>query len=98
MPFKYFFWYNISMSYIKIALMVLDGHGSQLDPKLLLPLQKDWRKLGEQYGYPNCCIDFFCGPWATMTLEERDAHKETMAKKHQSGRIYCPNHIDSVPG
>jgi len=26
---------------------------------------KKWQRLGKEYGYPQCCIDFFCGAWVS---------------------------------
>jgi len=43
-----------------------------------------WTKLGQYFGYPNCCIIDFCERGYTMTEEQEAVHSGT-------GFVPCPN-------
>ena len=47
-----------------------------------------------EFGFPLCCVDFYCNVWCTCIRAEIPEYAETMhSLTNNQGLILCPNHI-----
>jgi len=77
---------------------------------LLRPDEKArWTFLGRHFGYPDCCIHFFCNEWQDIVNEAlgpnsifrpyvNDRHNEYLNRVRLSGKAYipCPECLDKL--
>lgn len=48
-----------------------------------LAVSKGWRETGQDFGYPQCCIDSFCNGrvFCTLSPEEKQEHDNSVWRK-----------------
>jgi hypothetical protein len=47
------------------------------------------RNIGREYGYPECCIDFFLSDWVEMVDFDREHADAYTDRVHQTSWAYC---------
>lgn len=53
-------------------------------------ISNGWEETGQDFGYPQCCIDSFCNGrvYGTLSPEEKQEHDNSVWRK--TGYIPCP--------